>query len=77
LKSKEDDVEGDDMCYESETQSLLNETTSPQCCKATILIVDDNMFNLIPLELLLKVKFNIDVDMAMTGLEAVEMFKSN
>jgi two-component system sensor histidine kinase/response regulator len=35
------------------------------------------MFNLIPLELLLKVKFNIIVDMAMNGQEAVEMFKKN
>ena len=47
------------------------------CCKATALIVDDNIFNLIPLELVLKAKFNIQVDMAMNGQEAVEMFKMN
>ncbi len=49
----------------------MDETLSPACCKATVLIVDDNMFNLIPLELLLKIKFEIYVDMAMNGLEAV------
>lgn len=45
-------------------------------CKATILIVDDNMFNLVPLELMLD-ELNIVVDKAMDGQEAVEMFKSN
>jgi PleD family two-component response regulator len=50
----------------------LNESAlKNKCCKASVLIVDDNMFNLIPLELILNVKFNIDVDMAMNGQEAV------
>jgi CheY-like chemotaxis protein len=39
--------------------------------------VDDNMFNLIPLELILKEMFNITVDKAMNGREAVNLFSNN
>jgi CheY-like chemotaxis protein len=41
------------------------------------LIVDDNMFNLIPLELILKEMFQITVDKALNGQEAVNMFQKN
>lgn len=46
-------------------------------CESTVLIVDDNMFNLIPLELILKEMFNIQVDKALNGLEAANMFEKN
>ncbi len=42
-----------------------------------LVIVDDYLFNLIPLELLLKEKFNIKADMAMNGQEAADMFRKN
>lgn len=44
----------------------------------TILIVDDNLFNLIPLELILK-EFcgGIKCDKALNGEEAVNLFKKN
>jgi CheY-like chemotaxis protein len=43
-------------------------------CESTVLIVDDNVFNLIPLELLLGEMNHIYVDKAMNGKEAVKMF---
>jgi hypothetical protein len=36
-------------------------------CESTILIVDDNMFNLIPLELILTENFRIRIDKALNG----------
>eukprot|EP00347_Sterkiella_histriomuscorum_P018716 403344449 len=46
-------------------------------CLAQILIVDDNMFNLIPLEMILREMFGILVDKAFNGQEAVNMFNKN
>ncbi|CDW87830.1 pas pac sensor hybrid histidine kinase [Stylonychia lemnae] len=43
-------------------------------CSAEILIVDDQMFNLIALELILKEMFGLAVDKAFNGLEAVNLF---
>ena len=40
-------------------------------CESSILIVDDNCFNLIPLEMILKKNFNLKCDKAMNGQEAV------
>lgn len=42
-----------------------------------MLIVDDNTFNLIPLELILKELFDLKVDRALNGAEAVNMFNNN
>ena len=39
--------------------------------------MDDNIFNLIPLELILKEMFNLNVDKAMNGQEAVTMYTKN
>ena len=46
-------------------------------CDSTVLIVDDNMFNLIPLELILKEMFGINVEKALNGQEAVNMYTKN
>ena len=43
----------------------------------TVLIVDDNMFNIIPLELVLKEFCGLKCDKALNGEEAVNMFKKN
>ena len=42
------------------------------------MIVDDNMFNLIPLELILKELCDgLTIDKAMNGLEAVNLYKDS
>ena len=41
------------------------------------MIVDDNMFNLIPLELILREMFGLTVDKAFNGLEAVNLYNKN
>jgi len=40
-------------------------------CKARILVVDDNDFNIIPIKLLIKELFNHDIDFCSNGAEAV------
>jgi len=61
-----------------ETLSVLKASEKPSekfCyCTDSILIVDDNMFNLVPLELLLGEFFEISVEKAGNGKEAVELF---
>ena len=46
-------------------------------CKAEILIVDDNIFNLIPLRMMISEMFSLEVDQALNGLEAVVKFTKN
>ena len=46
-------------------------------CQSTVLIVDDNMFNIIPLEYILEDSFQIKSDKALNGLEAVNIFTRN
>ena len=41
------------------------------------MIVDDNIYNLIPLEILLKTNFGLAVDKAQNGQEAVDMYKAD
>ena len=48
-----------------------------KCCKATVLLADDNPFNLMPLRVILNETFNILCDLVENGLEEVEIFKSN
>ncbi len=56
-------------------EDSARETGKKECsCNAQILIVDDNMFNLIPLELILKEMFGVTVDKAFNGQEAVMLF---
>jgi CheY-like chemotaxis protein len=43
-------------------------------CESTVLIVDDNFFNLLPLELILRETFGIQTDKALNGQEAVMKF---
>jgi len=57
-----------------EAQELQN---CPCVCQDRVLIVDDNSFNLIPLELLLDVNFGIKVDKAENGLMAVRAVAKN
>eukprot|EP00347_Sterkiella_histriomuscorum_P016818 403351738 len=66
---------------DSEIVSLIESSRSnlqllEQCdCEAQILIVDDNMFNLIPLELIIENISKLKVVKAYNGLEAVNIFK--
>ena len=44
-------------------------------CKARILVVDDNEFNIIPVNFLIKEYFNIDIEQCSNGAEAVILYK--
>ena len=44
-------------------------------CIPRILAVDDTVFNIIPIRMLLKENFEIEVEDACNGAEAVQMFK--
>lgn len=57
--------------------SKFNSQMSQVCCTSAVLIVDDNLFNIIPLEEMLKNNMRIQVDKALNGQQAVEMFKTN
>ena len=46
-------------------------------CEDKILIVDDNLFNLVPLEMLLKKIYGIKVDKACNGQIAVDLVREN
>ncbi len=46
-------------------------------CQASVLIVDDNPFNLIPLSVNLKEKHKLFSDLGEDGIEEVKMFKKN
>ena len=49
---------------------------SKQCnCQARILVVDDIEFNILPLKLLIKEHFDIEIEEATNGKIAVEMYK--
>jgi CheY-like chemotaxis protein len=49
---------------------------SKRCnCQARILVVDDIEFNILPLKLLIKEHFDIDIEEATNGAIAVEMYK--
>ncbi len=49
-----------------------------QCqCKATVLVVDDNEFNLLPLTIMLKANHKIICVKALNGAEAVRIFKKD
>ena len=45
-------------------------------CTARILVVDDTAFNILPVKYLIKDSFNIDIEIAVDGLIAVNMYKA-
>ena len=44
-------------------------------CTARILVVDDIDFNILPIKLLIKEHFDIEIEEALNGAIAVEMYK--
>ena len=46
-------------------------------CEPKILAVDDNDFNLMPLQILVNHLFQIKTDLAFDGEQALEMFKES
>ena len=44
-------------------------------CQARILVVDDIEFNILPLKLLIKEHFDIDIEEATNGAIAIDMYK--
>ena len=63
VESSQHTIENERLNLSKQEQESVSECN----CKRKILIVDDNMFNLIPLELLLKKKMDIDVEKAFNG----------
>ena len=55
----------------------VEEQIIQKACSCESTVLDDNMFNFIPLELILKEMLGITVDKAMNGLEAVNMYTRN
>ena len=44
-------------------------------CTARILVADDTEFNILPIMHMIKANFNMDIDIAANGKEAVDMYK--
>eukprot|EP00347_Sterkiella_histriomuscorum_P007736 403347751 len=80
LKQLSDSLQQHDLA-DSELLSLIESSRTNlqlqlNCdCEAQIMIVDDSMFNLIPLELMLQNINNLQVIKAYNGLEAVNLYK--
>ena len=61
---------------EEKINSLQQRSAVVGCmCQARILVVDDTAFNIVPVRHLLKDYFNIDIEIAENGLEALNMFQ--
>ena len=61
----------------SEKQELLSTERSNDCpcqSRSKILIVDDNVFNVMTLEMMINHSLNQEVDKALNGKEAVDQF---
>jgi hypothetical protein len=70
------------MRSESDFQILSSDvhssTIKEGCgCKSTVLLADDNSFNLIPLRYVLEQNFSIRCDLVENGFQEVEEFKNN
>eukprot|EP00347_Sterkiella_histriomuscorum_P017836 403347790 len=64
--------------YNGESPSKIQIKLQQKCeDHAQILIVDDSMFNLITLELILSQMFQVKCDKAFNGLEAVNLYQKN
>ena len=60
------------------SKKMLSSRADKRCgCKATVLLVDDCHFNLIPLRAILEEDFDIEVDEAMDGQQALRMYEEN
>ena len=46
-------------------------------CRATVLLADDNPFNLMPLRVILEENYQVYCDLVENGLEEVEAFKTD
>lgn len=58
-------------------ERIKTEVEQPKCdCQASVMIVDDNPFNLLPLKMLLG-QLGIEVIEASNGAQAVEAFVNN
>jgi len=58
-------------------RSLADKQDHSKCCEATCLLVDDNLLDLIPLELMLDKMASIKVFKASSGPMAIKLFKED
>ena len=57
--------------------SQIERDNEPCCGKTEALLVDDVLFNLIPLRVIMEDNFNTKCDEAVNGLHAVELYKQS
>jgi PleD family two-component response regulator len=63
---------------EKESEELQEIPMSRRCtCHATVLVVEDNQYNVMPVEMILKHNYGIDIDVATDGKSSVQMIKKN
>ena len=74
LKSGQDEIARSKAEFEREMAAMGKKSCK---CESTVLIVDDNAFNLIPLEAIMEAEFNLKCDQANDGKEAFEMYRTN
>ncbi len=74
---KEEEEEEEESSEQQEEGDDDNQSKRGCACESTVLIVDDNMFNIIPLEYILSDSFQIKSDKALNGQEAVAAFSRN
>lgn len=46
-------------------------------CRATVLVVEDNFYNVVPLRMILKTKYDVQIDRAENGKIGADMYKAN
>jgi CheY-like chemotaxis protein len=46
-------------------------------CTATVLIVEDNLYNVVPVRMILRQTYDLTLERASNGLEGIEMFKKD
>jgi hypothetical protein len=46
-------------------------------CLATVLIVEDNLYNVVPVKMILRQTYDLTLERASNGLEGIEMFKKD
>jgi hypothetical protein len=51
--------------------------TEPCKCFATVLIVEDNLYNVVPVKMILRQSYDIALERAANGLEGIQMFKKD
>lgn len=74
------EIEGVDRSQSDINEDEFSEPVGPDenaCCTSTVLLADDNPFNLMPLRVILEEEYQIYCDLVENGLEEVQAFVRN